>query len=108
LCCATSISWSRKNTTQCSFSASRISPTVPSSSSWATSTPKISAPPAPEIGRTSIRLFLMACSYSARMLLASITAFQRACSARIVLLIQRLTAFPFPLPERLHRTAGVT
>src|SRR5436190_6488586 len=60
LCCATSISWSRKNTTQCSFSASRISPTVPSSSSRPTSTPKISAPPAPEIGRTSIRLFLMA------------------------------------------------
>jgi hypothetical protein len=60
LCCATSISWSRKNTTQCSFSASRISPTVPSSSSRATSTPKISAPPAPEIGFTSIRLFRMA------------------------------------------------
>src|SRR3954447_2266593 len=65
LCCATSISWSRKNTTQCSFSASRISPTVPLSSALPTSTPKISAPPAPEIGFTSIRLFFMACSYSA-------------------------------------------
>src|SRR5262249_18312606 len=49
----------RKKTTQCSFSASRISVTVPSSSSCATSTPEISVPPAPESRRISSRVLRM-------------------------------------------------
>ena len=46
--------WSRKNTTRCSSHAFRIAATVASLSSEERSTPKISAPSAPAMGRTSI------------------------------------------------------
>jgi hypothetical protein len=80
LCCSASNSWPRKKITQCRFSASRISLITASSRSSPILTPSISAPQAPAIGWTSMRLLRMHYSRkSGRNLGRTIAPVNRGC-----------------------------